>query len=60
MVKVDINKAKPDFAKLIEQALQGEEVFITRNGQDLVKLVPIQQTQTLRPKYGQSNLCIFN
>jgi prevent-host-death family protein len=49
MVKVAINKAKRDFTKLIDRALQGEDIIITHNGQHLVRLVPIQQTKTLRP-----------
>jgi prevent-host-death family protein len=34
-----LREAKADFAKLVEKAMQGEEVIITRSGKPVAKLV---------------------
>jgi prevent-host-death family protein len=38
----NIHEAKSSLSKLIEQALQGEEVVIAKAGTPVVRLVPIQ------------------
>ena len=44
----NMHEAKTNFSKLVEKALQGEEVVIARSGTPLVKLVPVSGTN-LRP-----------
>ncbi|HEY2866762.1 MAG TPA: type II toxin-antitoxin system prevent-host-death family antitoxin [Pyrinomonadaceae bacterium] len=39
-MKVGIYEAKSKLSKIIDKALEGEEVIITRNGKDVVKLTP--------------------
>jgi len=38
---VNMHQAKSSLSKLVERALAGEEVVIARNGEPLVKLVPV-------------------
>lgn len=49
MTQVNMHEAKSNFSKLVELALQGEEVVVARNGRPLVKLVPIDGPAGLRP-----------
>ncbi len=49
MTKVNMHEAKTNFSKLVELALQGEEVVIARSGTPLVKLVPVEGPSALRP-----------
>lgn len=49
MTVVNVHEAKTNLSRLIEQALQGEEVVIARNGVPAVKLVQIASpAQVLR------------
>lgn len=43
-----MHEAKTNLSKLVEQALAGEEVVLARNGEALVRLVPVV-TEALRP-----------
>jgi prevent-host-death family protein len=38
---VNMHQAKTSLSKLVERALAGEEIVIARNGEPLVKLVPM-------------------
>ena len=38
---VNMHQAKASLSRLVEQALAGEEVVIARNGEPLVRLVPV-------------------
>ena len=38
---VNMHQAKTSLSRLVERALAGEEVVIARNGEPLVKLVPV-------------------
>jgi prevent-host-death family protein len=40
---VNIHQAKASLSRLVERALAGEEVVIARNGEPLVRLVPVAQ-----------------
>lgn len=40
-MKVGVYEAKSKLSQMIERALEGEEVIITRNGEDTVKLIPV-------------------
>lgn len=42
-MKVSVYEAKSKLSQMINKALEGEEVVITRNGKDTVKLTPIQK-----------------
>ena len=48
MTKVNMHEAKTNLSKLVEQALAGEEVVLAKNGEALVRLVPVA-TEALRP-----------
>jgi prevent-host-death family protein len=45
---VNMHQAKSTLSRLVQRALDGEEVVIARNGEPLVKLVPIPKT--LKPR----------
>ncbi len=40
---VNMHQAKSSLSRLVERALAGEEVIIARNGEPLVRLVPIEK-----------------
>lgn len=40
-MKVSVYEAKSKLSQMINAALAGEEVVITRNGEDTVKLAPV-------------------
>jgi prevent-host-death family protein len=41
-VEVNVHEAKTHLSRLLQQALEGEEVIIKRAGRPLVKLTPLQ------------------
>jgi len=42
MKQVNISEAKGHLSRLITDALSGEEVVVARNGEPLVRLVPVK------------------
>lgn len=52
MIFVNIYEAKTHFSKLINQALQGEEIVIAKGGKPLIVLTPYTEQHTTR-KGGQ-------
>lgn len=44
-MKVSVYEAKSKLSQMINRALEGEEVVITRHGSDTVKLVPATRSQ---------------
>lgn len=48
MRRVNIREAKVQLSRLVDEAIRGEEVIITRDGKPLVKLVPVEQAPPLR------------
>lgn len=46
----NIHEAKSQLSKLIEHALEGEEVIIAKAGQPMVRLVPVRPQET--PRHG--------
>jgi prevent-host-death family protein len=50
MPEFGVHEAKTHFSKLLERALNGEEVIITRSGEPLVTLVPVQRRR--KPNFG--------
>jgi len=51
MHQVNIDEAKDHLPELIDAAVKGEQIVITKDEQNRVKLVPIQ-TAKPRPKFG--------
>ena len=45
-MKVSVYEAKSKLSQMINKALEGEEVVITRNGKETVKLVPTNGNKT--------------
>lgn len=45
-MKVSVYEAKSKLSQMINKALDGEEVVITRNGHDTVKLIPTNTNKT--------------
>ena len=45
---VNMHQAKSSLSRLVERALAGEDVVIARNGQPLVRLVPIPKKREAR------------
>lgn len=45
MTKVNMHEAKSQLSKLIKLAKSGEEVVIAKNGNDEVRLVPIEPVE---------------
>jgi len=52
MKTIDINQALPQILLLIEKAVDGEEIIITKNNQPIVKLVSLQPLPKLPPLFG--------
>ena len=59
-MRVGIHEAKTQLSKLIPAALAGEEIIITKAGQPLVKLVPVQQEHKQRPIFFFKNKIKIN
>lgn len=53
MTQVDLQQAKERFLELIELAVSGEEVIISKNQQPLVKLTPVSRPRRQR-KFGSA------
>lgn len=53
MVQVSAEEAKTRLTELIAEAINGETVFITQNGQQVVQLVPVTQPER-RPRFGSA------
>ncbi len=49
MTKVNMHEAKTNLSKLVEKALKGEDVILAKNGQALVRLVPVDLPIEQRP-----------
>ncbi len=45
---VNMHQAKTSLSRLVERALAGEEVVIARNGEPLVRLVPVPKERKPR------------
>jgi prevent-host-death family protein len=53
MHQVNIEEAKTHLNDLIEAAINGEEILITKDDQHVVKLVPVSQAKP-RPQSGSA------
>jgi prevent-host-death family protein len=47
---VNISRAKTTLSRLVERARAGEEIVIARNGEPLVKLVPVPKAAEHKPR----------
>jgi prevent-host-death family protein len=47
-VEVNVRQAKTHLSRLLDQAMSGEEVFITRSGRRLVRLTPVEMAPVPR------------
>lgn len=45
---INMHQAKTQFSKLVESAMNGEEVIIAKSGKPVVKLVPISSKKPKR------------
>jgi prevent-host-death family protein len=52
MTQLDIKKAKLNLAELLEKAIKGEEIIITKDEQPIVKIMPIKSKRPL--KFGSA------
>lgn len=50
MTIVNIHEAKTQFSKLINQALEGEEIIIAKGGKPLIRLTPY--SENIEPRKG--------
>jgi prevent-host-death family protein len=56
---VDMHQAKTSLSRLVERALAGEDIVIARNGEPLVKLVPVAKERKPRvPGQGKGKIWI--
>jgi len=53
MQKVNIDEASTHLSELIEEAISGTEVVITKHEEPIVKLVPISQAKP-KPVFGSA------
>jgi len=48
MTEVNVQQAKTQLSRLLDQAIAGEEVIITRSGRRLVRLAPVENAPARR------------
>ena len=48
-MNINMLEAKTHLSKLIQRALDGEDIVLARNGEPTVRLVPVQKPKALRP-----------
>ena len=48
MASISVYQARAELSRLIERALAGEEIVITRRGKPTVRLLPVEQPQPRR------------
>jgi prevent-host-death family protein len=58
MKTIDITQALPQISELIEKAVGGEEIIITKNNQPLVKLLSLQPIPQRPPLFGTDQALI--
>lgn len=52
MTIVNIHEAKTNFSKIVNKALQGEEIVIARGGKPLIKLTPYVSEEGAETRKG--------
>ena len=48
MYQIELDKAKSEIEALIQSALEGKEVVITRNNEPILKLIPVTKSPARR------------
>ena len=48
-MNINVLDAKTNLSKLLQRALDGEEIVLARNGVPAVRLVPVASPKTMRP-----------
>lgn len=57
MPKFDIAEAKTHFSRLVQKAMLGEEVIISKNNKPVLKLVPLERPKRPRkPASGKGQI----
>ncbi|OFX13905.1 MAG: prevent-host-death protein [Alphaproteobacteria bacterium RIFOXYD12_FULL_60_8] len=56
MSQFNIAHAKSHFSELVDKALMGEEVVISRDNKPLLKLVPVKSKTQRQPGSGKSDV----
>ena len=49
MTQINMHEAKTNFSQVVERALDGEDIVISRYGKPLLRLVPVATTGKRRP-----------
>jgi prevent-host-death family protein len=52
MAQVGMHEAKTKLSQLVQRAEAGEDIVIARNGEPVVRLVPVTRTSALAGAYG--------
>jgi prevent-host-death family protein len=52
MTRVGMHEAKTHFSQLVERALAGEEIVVTRRGEPAVRLAPVERTGERSELFG--------
>jgi prevent-host-death family protein len=52
MAEIGMHEAKTTLSKLVERALNGEEIVLTRNGTPIVRLEPVKRRNRLAEVRG--------
>ena len=55
-IQENIHQAKTHFSKLIEHALNGDEVIVAKAGKALVKIVPIEEPLERTPDQAKGKI----
>lgn len=58
MAEYGVHEAKTHFSKLLDKALAGEEVVVTRSGEPLVRLVPVQRRKKPNPGWAAGTVTL--
>lgn len=53
MQVIDVEEAKTSLSDLVDAAIRGQEIVLTRDAQPIAKLVPLVQ-QRPRPRFGSA------
>ncbi len=56
MAAYNLYVAKTSLSRLVEQAVEGEEVIIAKAGRPMVKLVPVQTPAATKRTFGNNEL----
>ncbi len=58
MAEFGVHEAKTHLSKLLDRALDGEEVVITRSGEPVARLVPVQRRRKPNPGWAAGTFTV--